>query len=114
MVYAMGWPDGEMTMLGESLFCPFCFFVFVSEKAAEWREKSCSARGQFADWRGKKKKRNIMEKSKYWQVQKEAKSLCYARRGDAIMDQSLEILIEPPPVGLDLVERAGSEEGRLG
>lgn len=31
------------------------------------------------------------------------------------MDQSLEILIEPPPpIGLDLVERAGSGEGRLG
>jgi hypothetical protein len=44
-----------------------------------------------------KKRQNIMEKSVYSQFQKEAKSLCYARRGDAIMDQSLEILIERPP-----------------
>jgi hypothetical protein len=31
VIYAMGWPEGETTVLGESLFCPFWFFVSVSK-----------------------------------------------------------------------------------
>lgn len=59
VVYAMGWPEGKTTMLGESLFCLFGY-LFREQKTAEWRVRLCSSR---LSAKQKKEKIKIMEKS---------------------------------------------------
>jgi hypothetical protein len=82
VIYAMGWPEGKTTILGESLVCPFGFFVLVSEKAIEWKAELCLARSQSPEKKKKIEKIKLLWR-RIFAIPKRGQELvlCKKRRG---------------------------------